>query len=118
MSAILKQYNYIEEEIRNHPAWIGHVSGLVAEKMLCNLKTPYLYVLREGENKGDYYITHTQPNGLVVHRPFIIMVTPEGWYYRNTTPGGPFTETSIDDVLHVIMHCKKEECVPFTNFKK
>lgn len=114
MSALLKQIKCIETEIRLHTAWLGRISGLKAEKMFSGVKTPYLYVLREGENENDYYVTFTHPDGSVRHQPFIITVRPEGWYWRNHGAGGPYTEASIEDVLYLIMHCEREENVPLT----
>jgi hypothetical protein len=111
MSTLLKEEtNYlssIEQEIANHPAWHGSVSGLAAEKVLRGRKTPYLYLLRAGENEMAYYVTFLLPDLTIQHRPFVITVTPEGWHYENTASGGPFTTASIDDVLHLIMHCNK-----------
>lgn len=111
MSTLLKEHtNYlssIEQEIANHPAWHGAISGLNAEKILRGRKTPYLYLLRAGENEMDYYITFLRPDLSIEHRPFVITVTPEGWHYENCSAGGPFVDASIDDVLHLIMHCSK-----------
>ena len=111
MYTLLKgQTNYlssIEQEIANHPAWHGAISGLAAEKVLRGKKTPYLYLLRAGENEMDYYVTFLCPDLSIEHRPFVITVAPEGWYYENSNAGGPFASASIDDVLHLIMHCAK-----------
>lgn len=115
MSAILKEQmlSSIFEEIAMHPTWQGHVSGLNAEKMLRGLTTPYLYLLRSGEHAGDYYVTFVASDLSIKHQPFIITLSPEGWHYANGGGGGPYIEASINDVLHEIMHCSKEECVPF-----
>lgn len=102
----------IHQEIQNHPAWYGSISGLVADKMLRGRKTPHLYVLRAGENKTDYYLSFILPDLTIRHQPFIITVTAEGWYYENGGTGGPYTQESIEDVVHLIMHCEKENCVP------
>ena len=111
MSTILQEYanhlSSIEQEIANHPAWHGKMSGLPAEKLLRGRKTPYLYILRKGENEMDYYVTFVLPDLSIKHQPFTIAVTPEGWHYENLSAGGPFTTASIDDVLHLIMHCGK-----------
>ncbi len=111
MSTLLKEYtnnlSSIEQEIVNHPAWHGRMSGLSAEKLLRGRKTPYLYILRAGENEMDYYVTFVLPDLSIKHQPFVITVSPEGWYYENAGAGGPYTSASIDDVIHLIMHCGK-----------
>lgn len=103
----------IHEEIRGHKAWYGNVSGLVAEKMLRGRKTPYLYILRKGEheadNKADYYVSFILPDLSIRHQPFIITVTPEGWEWENTGGGPCSAEASIEDVLHLMMHCDKSQ---------
>ena len=90
------------------------MSGLKAEKLLRGRKRPYLFILREGENAGDYYVTYILPDFSIQHRPFVITVNDEGWSYANTSPGGPFADATIDDVIHLIMHCHKEECSPLS----
>ena len=119
MTALIQEFtttDTINKEIENHQAWLGRVSGLVAEKMLRARKRPYQYVLRAGENKEenvtDYYVTFMLPDYTVKHQPFTITTTEEGWHYENWSPGGPYTQASFDDVLHLIMHCHKDECAP------
>lgn len=116
MSALLKEfennYHYIHQDIRLHPAWLD-TTGLKAEKMLRNLSMPYRYILRAGETSVDYYVTFNHPDGSVRHQPVNISVSSEGWSYENGAPRGPFTEPSINDVVHFIMHCEKDECAPF-----
>lgn len=103
----------IEHEITQHPAWLGNISGLKAERMLRNQKKSFLYVLRQGEHEGDYYVTFTLPDLTVKHQPFMITHAAEGWYCINGCGTGPHTaETSIDDVIHCVMHCEKDECAP------
>ena len=119
MSAILKQNNNevspIVQEIESHPAWHGRMSGLSAEKLLRGRKTPYLFILRAGEYETDYYVTFVLPDLTIKHQPFVITTTQEGWYFENSGSGGPFTTASIDDVLHLIMHCGKQACMPKVN---
>jgi hypothetical protein len=102
----------VTEEIENHQAWHGHMSGLVAEKLLRGTKTPYLYLLRSGEQEGDYYVTYVLPDLNVKHQPFIITSTSEGWHCQNGGAFGPLTTASFDDILHLIMHCGKLEPKP------
>lgn len=118
MTAILQEQTVISifQEINAHPAWYGMISGLKAEKILMGRKIPYLYLLRsgeyEGEREADYYITFVLPDLSVMHQPFVITDTQQGWYFENGAGGGPFTNTTIDDVLHLIMHCHKDACSP------
>lgn len=112
----------IKDEVENHPSWLGHISGLRAEKLLRNKKQPYLYVLRAGECHGewesDYYITFIDSDLTIRHQPFILTVAPEGWFFENGCGGGPFkNSTSIEEVLHLIMHCEKGACTPLINFQ-
>lgn len=100
----------IGEEIQFHPAWMGSVSGLEAENQLKGRKQPYVYVLRSGEVEGAYYVSFLMPDLSIKHQPFVLMDSPQGWHYENTGAGGPFAEASLDDVLHLIMHCHKDEC--------
>ena len=43
----------IHREIQNHPTWYGNISGLSADKMLRGRTTPYLYILRAGQNERE-----------------------------------------------------------------
>lgn len=118
MSTILQDLYHasINEDIECHPTWIGRVSGLKAEKMLRGCRQPYLYLLRGGEwqreSETDYYVTFVLSDFSIKHTPFVITVASEGWYYENACNGGPYTNASIDDVIHLIMHCEKDECTP------
>lgn len=120
MQTILNNFlqNSFNQNITYHPAWIGRVSGLKAEKLLRGRKTPYLYVIRAGELENelesDYYITFVKPDFTIMHQPFVITNAEEGWYYENGQGGGPFQySTTIDDVVHLIMHCSKDCPMPF-----
>ncbi len=106
----------IFQEMLFHPAWLGAVTGLTAEKMLRGKKT-FLYVLRQGEKslaKGteNFYVTFVGADQSIRHQPFTITLSPEGWYYENGGGGGPFVNTSMNDVLPMIMHCEKGQCKP------
>ena len=121
MSAILEVLgrDSIFDRMENHPAWFGDISGLHAEKKLRGRKTPYLYLLRKGEpsvkeNEQNYYVTFLLPDLSVKHQPLVITYALEGYFYENAQPGGPCNhEASIEDVLHLIMHCEVGQCVPF-----
>ncbi|MGA8165164.1 MAG: hypothetical protein WB791_09105, partial [Waddliaceae bacterium] len=78
---------------------------------------PYIYLLRGGEyqqgSETDYYVTYVLPDFSIKHTPFVITITPEGWYFAQGCIGGPYGDSkSIDDVIHLFMHCEKEECTP------
>ncbi|MDR3624935.1 MAG: hypothetical protein P4L16_07345 [Chlamydiales bacterium] len=127
MSSVLKEHvnsssveqvndSSIIQEIKGHPAWYGRLSGLKAEKLLRGRKTPYLYILREGENEGDFYVTFVLPDLSIKHQPFVVTITEEGWHCENWALCGPLTPAaSIDDVLHLIMHCGRLACSPKIN---
>lgn len=102
----------VEQDIRSSIAWLGHISGLKAEKMLRGHQNPYLYVLREGEHEGDYYVTYVLPNQRIFHQPFVISETETGWYYENSGGSAITAETRLDEILHLIMHCEKGQCHP------
>ena len=125
MTALIQEFmeicsTSIKEEIEQHPGWLGHISGLKAEKLLRKYKKPFLFVLRAGEfeeeNKTDYYVSFILPDLTIKHQPFVITTTAEGWCFENGTPGGPFTHATIDDVIHLMMHCHKDECAPVVQF--
>lgn len=106
----------IKTEIEFHPAWLGHVSGLFAEKMIRHEKQPFLYVLRKGELEDDYYVTFLDANLQVKHQPFTLTITPQGWCYENLQAGGPYKNSvTIEDVLHLIMHCDAFANKPYTD---
>jgi len=123
MSAIAKKFveAVVNEEIRSHKAWYGNISGLAAEKMLRGRKTPYLYLLRKGENESenvsDYYVSFILPDLSIRHQPFVITVTTEGWEWENTGTGGCPPEASIEDVLYLMMHCEKSEPSPLNKLE-
>jgi hypothetical protein len=121
MNVLLNEiiFSSIEEKIQESPAWIGRVSGLRAEKLLEGNTTPYLYVIRAGEYESDYYVTFVLPDLSIKHQPFIITSNHEGWSYEQGSAGGPYSGEgdveTIDHVIHEIMHCNKDDCMPFTS---
>lgn len=121
MSALLQEstFNLLPTpEIQHNPSWLGKVSGLAAEKMLRGLNKPYLYVLRAGETEMDYYVSFIHKDGTVRHQPFTVEITEDGWCCENGGPYGPFVDKSINDVIHAMIYCDKDECAPLINFKK
>lgn len=105
----------ILEDIAHHPAWVGNVAGLAAEKRLRGA-APYTYLLRAGEYAHHYYVTYVMPDMTVRHQPFVITLRQGEWYCENGGTTGPHTKESISDVIHFVMHCKQEECTPLVNF--
>ncbi len=114
MSALLKQLTLgsVNDEIQFHPAWVGNLPGLTAEKMLRGKKQSFLYVLRQGEDASSYYITYVAADFTIKHTPFVITNAHEGWYCENGCSYGPL-QASIDDILHLIMYCNKDAPVPY-----
>ncbi|MBA3958013.1 MAG: hypothetical protein H0X51_06440 [Parachlamydiaceae bacterium] len=100
-------------QLQQHPAWLGRVSGLKAEKMLRGRRKPYLYVLRAGESDFNYYITFILPDFSVTHQPFMISQEAGEWSVCNEQ-SYPISGIPISDVIHVLMKCKKDEGLPFT----
>lgn len=118
MSLQLEEHNilHMSPEIDQHPAWMGNVAALNVEKLLKQYSIPYLYILRAGETKSDYYVSYIDPHvqhNPIVHRPFQITMTPQGWSYENSGAGGPYKNCTIDDVIFSIMHCEAHECIPY-----
>ena len=113
LSAIKQSEVRVYEQIESHVAWYGNISGLVAEKMLEGRQRPFLYMLRKGEDLGDYYISFILPDFSVKHQPFVIRMIPNGWEAENGTTTICPPEKSIEDVLHLMMHCAQSECAPF-----
>ncbi len=117
MSAVLNTLNRsIFQEILFHPSWLGNIAGLAAEKMLRGQKAPFLYIMRQGESSNlkdemNFYLTFVTEDLSVKHQPFTITLTPESWYYENGGTGP--IDTSINEVLHLIMHCQKDQCASF-----
>ncbi len=108
---ITDEYFVIEESIQNHMAWCTNVTGLESEDLLKGHPT-FTYILRVGEKPSNYYVSFLQPDGLVKHQPFVIRYLDGAWYYRNYKTAGPFENQTIDDIVHMIMHCDRSECRP------
>src|SRR5262249_22040524 len=114
MASHLTTLHTIAHEIEQHPAWLGTISGLRAEKLLRSYTRPYLYILRSGEGPGNYYLTFIQADLTIKHQPFLITETNRGWHFENGGAGGPFLTESFDEVLHLIMHCTPQDPTPLT----
>jgi hypothetical protein len=115
VTAVMKESHLasITESILQHPAWIGYVPGLYAEKLLRGRNIPYLYLLRAGEVDNHYYVTFISSDLTVRHQPFSITETSQGWHFENIQRGGPYIEASIDSVVPLITHCESGVCIPF-----
>jgi SH2 domain-containing protein len=98
--------------VEAHPAWHGKITGLEAEARLFKRDTPYTYLVRKGEECGHYYVSFLREDGMVHHQPFSVHLTDHGWYCKNFAAHGPFIRETIDDVLHSVMHAKKEAIHP------
>jgi hypothetical protein len=97
--------------IQIHPAWQGKIAGLEAEDRLKG-QAPFVYLLREGEYPSHYYVSFVLPDHTIKHQPFLIRITPQGWYCRNGSGIGPCLNKTIEDVIDKIMHCRPDECTP------
>lgn len=104
----------IFQEIEEHSAWIGAVSGLSAEKMLRGKQIPYLYLLRAGEqskkaNEKNYYVTFLDSELSVRHQPLVVTEQMDRRLFEN---GGIYMGASIEDVIHLVLHCEKDQSAP------
>ena len=105
--------NEVEQQLHLHPAWQGSLAGLYAEDKLKG-QAPFTYLLRSGEIDSHYYVSFVLPDGSIKHQPFLIKVTSGGWFCRNGYVVGPFLNMPFQEILHLIMHCEKSDCIPFT----
>lgn len=117
MNVALKEHKNLEmsrviNEIESHVAWHGNISGIEAQEILRKEKKPYRYILRKGEFEGDYYVSFVDTDFKVVHQPFKITITTEGWSCQNSGSFRSLTTASFDDILHLIMHCSKQDPTP------
>lgn len=106
-----KSQKVLEPEVEFHSAWHGNIPGLHAEDKLKG-KKPFTYILRKGEVSLNYYVSFILPDLTIKHQPFVITLTSNGWYSRNGSGSGPFINQSIEEVIHLIMHCNTEDCIP------
>lgn len=100
-----------QPHVEAHPAWHGKIAGLEAEDRLRG-HVPHTYLVREGEIPGHYYASSMREDGTIRHQPFFVRVTSQGWFCRNLSTQGPFIRQTIDDVIHSVIHSKKEDVSP------
>lgn len=103
--------NDVASEIHSNPAWVGTVSGLQAEAIIKG-QNRFVYLLRAGEIDSNFYITFIDSDYTIRHQPFKIITTSSGWFCINGQAGGPFLNVPFVEVVHLIMHCQKNECTP------
>ncbi len=103
--------NVSHPQVEQHLAWHGKMAGLEAQDILQD-HAPHVYLLRAGELPSHYYVSFVCEDKMVQHVPFMIRVTPHGWFCRNSSGSGPFMRQTIDDVVHAIIHCEKESLRP------
>lgn len=106
----------IQEKLESHPGWHGHLAGLAAEKSLRG-RAPYTYLLRTGEFPLNYYVSFVLPDLSIRHQPIVITVYENTWYCENAATIGPYFDESIGEMIHLVMHCKQDECTPLTHFE-
>lgn len=112
-----KEIDQNDPHIHSHVAWCGHITGLDAEEKLKGERL-FVYLLREGESPSNYYVSFVDLDGRIKHQPFLIRLSPHGWYCRNGNGSGPFLNQTIEEVVHLIMHCKQEECAPLKSSER
>lgn len=101
----------IEGSIQQSACWYDDVTGLDAEDVLKGKKA-YTYLLRAGEKAHNYYVSFVEPSGFIKHQPIAIKYFGDAWFCRNWLDHGPYTIECIQDIVHRLMHCEKEEAQP------
>lgn len=101
----------IEESIQENACWYDNVTGLDVEDLLRGEKA-YTYLLRDGEKAHNYYVSFVEPSGFIKHQPIAIKYFGDAWFCRNLQIHGPYTSENIQDIVHKLMHCEKEEVQP------
>jgi hypothetical protein len=95
-------------EIMNHIAWYGNLSGTEAEVILRN-KSDMTYVLRQGERADQFYVTYVKDETEFTHLPFTVRSDVRKWFRQNWRPH--FAET-LKEFIPEIMHVDEAGCTP------
>lgn len=102
------------DEIMNHLAWYGELTGTEAELILRD-KQDLTYLLREGEKEGNYYLTYVKEGCSFTHIPFTVHPTLKQWFYRQ---GYPRFATDLKVFVPEIMHAEEADCIPLARLVK
>lgn len=94
------------EEITNHIAWYGNLTGTEAEIILRG-KSDLTYVLREGEKEGHFYLTYVKDECSFTHIPFTVNTVLKQWFYRQ---GYPRFAPTLKGFIPEIMHADEADC--------
>jgi hypothetical protein len=106
-----------QDQLIKHPAWMNDMPESKANWHL-ERKSPFTYLLRSGEKERAYFISFVKEDGSIKHQRFTLEVDPNKgtWLFRNgivATPKGwtnELTAESLDELIPMMMHCKKEQC--------
>lgn len=96
------------DEIVNHIAWYGDLTGTEAELILRD-KVDMTYLLRQGERDDHFYLTFVKDGCAFSHIPFTINHTLKQWFYRQ---GFPRFASSLTVFVPEIMHTEEANCIP------
>lgn len=99
-----------EAEIEKHGAWHGMITGMFCEGVLRD-RTPYTYLIRQGEIPHHYYLSFVREDGTFHHQPFVLEWKSEGWFYRNFNL---HYSTTLEGLIPKIIHCEASQCIPLT----
>ena len=106
-----KEVEALEAEILAHVAWHGDLSGIECENFLRG-SVPGSYLLREGEKKGQYYLSFVIGDSFSFkHQPFMITYDNSHavWGYQN---GAHRWATNLEGLIPMVLHCGPNECYP------
>ena len=96
------------DEISNHIAWFGELTGTEAELVLRD-KSDMTYLLRKGEKEGHFYLTYVKNGCDFTHIPFTLNQTLKQWFYRQ---GYPRFAPTLKAFVPEIMHTEEMNCIP------
>ena len=100
-----------EMEILSHSAWHGDLSGIECEDLLRG-SVPGSYLLREGERKGQYYLSFVIGDSFSFkHQPFVITCDNSHtvWGYQN---GAHRWASNLEELVPMVLHCELDKCYP------